>query len=457
FLVLLLHLFQITHAQTPGQTPNQHPQLTTHHCTRKHGCTPLTTSIVLDASFHSIHALHAPDTPCTTPSGELNTTLCPDAATCARNCIIEGITNYTAYGVEVQRNHTAVNLRQYLPASSTSTSTSSTSTTNGNASALKTTSPRIYLLAPPPNTNTHTNTNTTTTQPQYQPLNLLNRELTFTVQNANLPCGMNAALFLSEMPISGGYNAHLNRAGAAYGTGYCDAQCYVKPWVNGTANVAGLGACCNEMDIWEANARATAFTPHSCSVSGLYGCDAEGSGAGECGAGEGGVCDHSGCGFNPYASGNPGFYGLGGGFVVDSAREITVVTQFLTRDGTDTGDLVEIRRVYLVDGVRVGSHGLGGNGTWGGGAITDAFCRAQGASSFESHGGLAGMGRALARGMVLVFSIWNDASGYMQWLDAGANGPCSATEGDPRVIEREDPGTNVVFSNVRWGEIGSTF
>ena len=29
---------------------------------------------------------------------------------------------------------------------------------------------------------------------------------------------------------------------------------------------------------------------------------------------------------------------------------MTVVTQFITDDGTDTGDLVEMRRIYLQDG-----------------------------------------------------------------------------------------------------------
>ena len=29
---------------------------------------------------------------------------------------------------------------------------------------------------------------------------------------------------------------------------------------------------------------------------------------------------------------------------------MTVVTQFLTNDGTDTGDLVEMRRLYVQDG-----------------------------------------------------------------------------------------------------------
>lgn len=42
------------------------------------------------------------------------------------------------------------------------------------------------------------------------------------------------------------------------------------------------------------------------------------------------------------------------------------------------------------------------------------------------------------------------------WLDAEANGPCNSTEGNPAIIEENEPGTAVVFSNIKWGDIGST-
>lgn len=66
------------------------------------------------------------------------------------------------------------------------------------------------------------------------------------------------------------------------------------------------------------------------------------------------------------------------------------------------------------------------------------------------------MGQALGRGMTLALSIWNDVSGYMNWLDSGNSGPCSATEGNPALIIQNNPNTHVVFSNIRWGDIGST-
>lgn len=99
-------------------------------------------------------------------------------------------------------------------------------------------SPRVYLLDP--------------SGRNYQDFKLLNQELTFEADVSQLPCGMNGALYLTAMSPTGGRSAG-NPAGAAYGTGYCDAQCPKSAYINGIANTADLGACCSEMDIWEAN------------------------------------------------------------------------------------------------------------------------------------------------------------------------------------------------------------
>lgn len=61
---------------------------------------------------------------------------------------------------------------------------------------------------------------------QYQILQLLGQEFTFDVDVSNLPCGLNGALYFSEMDADGGMSKYpTNLAGAKYGTGYCDAQC----------------------------------------------------------------------------------------------------------------------------------------------------------------------------------------------------------------------------------------
>ena len=48
--------------------------------------------------------------------------------------------------------------------------------------------------------------------------------------------------------------------------------------------------------------------------------------------------------------GNPNFYGRGDQYTVNTLKPMTVVTQFITDDGTDEGDLVEIKRFYVQDG-----------------------------------------------------------------------------------------------------------
>lgn len=201
-------------------------------------------------------------------------------------------------------------------------------TTSGNALTLyhyvnsQPASPRVYLL--------DSDTN------KYVLMALQdNQELSVDVDLSSLPCGENGAFYLSEMAAEGS-----GSAGAAGGMGYCDAQCQ--------------GFCCNEMDILEANSQATAMTPHPCKSNN---------------------CDKSGCGYNPYASGQRNFWGPGK--TVDTSKVFTVVTQF----AASGGKLTSITRNYIQNGRQIG----------GGGTINN--CGAEGGS-----GGLPGMGQALGRG-----------------------------------------------------------
>ena len=207
------------------------------------------------------------------------------------------------------------------------------------------------------------------------------------------------------------------------------------------------------MDIWEANSRATVLTPHTCSGEGLFLCNSPE----ECARGTG-VCDKSGCGVNPFAQGARSFYGPGR--TVDTTRPFTVVTQFISADNTSTGELAEIRRVYIQEGRSVTTATVLNETVdaleTGIGAVTQDFCVGKNTTDFLRLGGMAGMGESLARGMVLIFSIWNSPGDFMEWLDQAPAGPCNATEGDPLNIQKNQPDASVVFSNIRWGDIGST-
>merc|ERR1712054_542010 len=120
----------------------------------------------------------------------------------------------------------------------------------------------------------------------YYMFKLKNKEFSFDVDVSKLPCGLNGALYFVAMEADGGLSKEPgNKAGAKYGTGYCDAQCpHDLKFINGEANVKGwngtgsdtgkgyYGACCPEMDIWEANSMATAYTAHPCTVKGQTQC-----------------------------------------------------------------------------------------------------------------------------------------------------------------------------------------
>merc|ERR1711904_579965 len=114
---------------------------------------------------------------------------------------------------------------------------------------------------------------------KYMMFKLKNREFTYTVDDSQLDCGLNGALYFVQMDADGGKSKYGN-AGAEMGLGYCDAQCpHDLKFINGEANMedwvpsdtdknAGTGkygSCCTEIDIWEANKMSIAYTMHSCS------------------------------------------------------------------------------------------------------------------------------------------------------------------------------------------------
>jgi cellulose 1,4-beta-cellobiosidase len=170
--------------------------------------------------------------------------------------------------------------------------------------------------------------------------------------------------------------------------------------------------------------------------------------------------------------GNTSFYG--NGLIVDTSKPFTVVTQFLTNDNTTTGTLTEIRRIYVQNGRVIQNSKTNIPGMTPYDSITDTFCDAQKSAfgdttSFQNHGGLAQMGAAMARGMVLVMSLWDDHAVNMLWLDSTypanasvsqpgvARGSCATTSGVPTDVESQSPNAQVVFSNIKFGDIGSTF
>jgi len=305
---------------------------------------------------------------------------------------------------------------------------------------------------------------------------------------SQLPCGLNGALYFVEMSPDGGSGTFpLDKAGAKYGTGYCDAQCpHDLKFINGEANILDwmpnphdknsgsgrYGTCCTEMDIWEANSRATAYTAHPCTVKGQTRC---GNGT-DCNCGDGGaryqgVCDKDGCDFNSWRMGNQTFMGMGSGFTVDTTKIMTVVTQFITSNGQDDGDLTEIRRLYVQNG-KVIPNSVATNLGQNFNSLSDGMCKTQKGvfgdpNDFANKGGMKSAGEAFERGMVLVMSLWDDHEVHMLWLDSQypsgksgpgvSRGPCATDSGDPDQVERDSPHSWVQYANIKFGTIGSTY
>lgn len=440
-------LFGTAHAQQAGTLkPEQHLPLPIQKCV-KGSCVAERAEVTMDANWRWIHGVTGYSN-CYT-GNSWDKTLCPDPVACAKNCALDGVNEQSfrdTYGVTSEGG--GVNLKFV------------TGTNVGS---------RMYLMED---------------EDTYKLFKMKNKEFSLDVDVSTLACGLNGALYFVEMAADGGLSS-TNRAGAKYGTGYCDAQCpHDVKFINGQANIKDwnsqtargyYGHCCHEMDIWEANRAATAYTPHPCELDGPLRCEGK-----ACGDGGGwasgqryeGKCDADGCDYNNYRLRNTTFYGPGPSFTLDSSKPFTVVTQFITTDGTDEGDLSEIRRIYVQDGKEIQDAASDIPGVTGN-SVTDKFCKEQKAAfsdfdDFARKGALKNMGEALGRGMVLVLSLWDDSATHMRWLDSSSppgqppsapgvtRGPCLPDEGAPKEVRAKYPNSAVKYSNIKYGEIGST-
>merc|ERR1711981_1329593 len=237
--------------------------------------------------------------------------------------------------------------------------------------------------------------------------------------------------YFVQMDADGGKSKYGN-AGAELGLGYCDAQCpHDLKFINNEANMedwkpsetdpnAGTGkygSCCTEIDIWEANKISSAYTMHACSEGVQQRCS--GTDCGDNGPDRfKGLCDKNGCDIQSYRLGNTKFFGPGSDFQVDSTKPITVTTQFITNDNTDTGNLVEVKQFYTQNGKTIEhpSYTVNGNKH---DRLTEEFCEdwvatTKDGTNFIQKGGF----KAMDKGVVLVMSLWDDHDVNMLWLDS---------------------------------------
>ncbi|KIK52078.1 carbohydrate-binding module family 1 protein [Collybiopsis luxurians FD-317 M1] len=438
----------VAYGQQPGTlTAETHPPLTWQQCTAS-GCTTQTSAVVLDANWRWTHATNS-STNCYT-GNTWDATLCPDPTTCAANCALDGADYPGTYGVTASGSSLTLKLVTQ--------------------SSQKNVGSRLYLMAPGSTT-------------EYQSFKLINQEFTFDVDVSQLPCGLNGAVYFSQMDIDGGTSRFpTNKAGAKFGTGYCDSQCphdikfidgqaNINDWTpasnNGNTGTGSLGSCCAEMDIWEANSISAAVTPHPCTVTEQTSCTGT-----QCSSpnSTAGVCDQAGCDFNSYRLGDTSFYGPG--MTVDTTKPFTIVTQFISSNNQSSGTLSAIRRLYVQNGQVIQNSMTNIAGIDATNEISTQFCQQQKTAfgdtdTFDQKGGLTGMGTALNDGMVLVLSLWDDYAVNMLWLDStyptdgtkpgDFRGTCATSSGVPATVESQSPNAQVIYSNIKVGAIGSTY
>merc|ERR1711953_1554168 len=252
-------------------------------------------------------------------------------------------------------------------------------------------------------------------------------EFSFDVDLSRIPCAMNDALYFVEMEKDGGKSR--GSQGPHFGTGYCDAQCPDDlHHVDGEANPPSADGwakrqCCAEMDVWEANSISNALTPHTCELPngddmvGVFECTDDEM----CGVSNRytSVCDRDGCDFNAYRLGDQTFYGPGEEFTVNTLKPMTVTTRWIV----ENGELVEIGRIYYQEGKEIPQTMVEIEGSVFN-TITDATCGkmrdywANKQATYLDKGGMKSMGESMARGHVLVMSLWHDDYVQMKWLDA---------------------------------------
>lgn len=442
-IALATSLASIVRGQQVGTlTTETHPSLTWQTCTAKNTCTTVQGKVVIDSNWRWVHSVSS-STNCYT-GNTWDATLCPDDVTCATNCALDGADYASTYGVVASGSSLKLS---FVTVGEYATNIGS----------------RLYLMD---------------TDTSYQQFSLLNKEFTFDVDVSNLPCGLNGALYFVSMDKDGGMARFpANKAGAKYGTGYCDSQCprdlkfidgqaNVDGWVPSTNDAnAGLGnhgSCCPELDVWESNSISTALTPHPCQSVTQTECTGNACGGTYSTTRYAGTCDPDGCDFNPYRQGNHTFFGSG--LTVDTSKTFTVVTQFIG------SPLTEIRRFYVQNGKLIPNSQsvLGPSGN----SLTQSWCDAQktyfgDTNSFTTQGGFTGMSSAMSNGMSLVMSLWDDHYADMLWLDStypttktgpgGPRGTCSTTSGVPATVESQDASASVTYSNIKFGPINSTY
>ncbi|KAK0665350.1 family 7 putative glycoside hydrolase [Cercophora samala] len=456
-LLLPLLLTSVVHAQKKGNlNPENHPPFQWTKCTSPTNCTTANAGLVLDANWRWVHDNNYRTCVEQNRDGTQwwNPAVCDlgdespgSSNNCTSKCLLEGAGDYRwHYGVTAANTTLTQKLVTRIEFGTNIGS-------------------RLFLLEK---------------KDRYQTFVLLGNELSFEVDLSTVGCGVNAALGFVAMDADGGVERHRpwNEAGAEYGTGYCDGWCQDgQRFVGGRAatNKEGVkdsdwqsdGACCPEFAVWNSNAHSYSMSSHICEHDDYSPCNGPFCKPGYVHPEDRFTtpeCTRYGCEYNPYRMGAREFYGKGK--LVDTTRNFTVVTRW---------EKDRQYQFFIQDGKRIDVPAPIWDGLPKQSGLSEDMCAAQ-ADVFSEidhwlmhEGWTTHQRQVLNRPMVLVMSI-DTADWYTwnTWLDSTLlveddmdrpgvkRGPCPWEDNEPWTAQAINTQAKVVWSNMRFGPIGST-
>jgi cellulose 1,4-beta-cellobiosidase len=319
-ILLAALLFASTYAQWPcGRIEEKHPPFTWHSCHGKE-CHQKYGAVVLDATLRQIDCCHG-----SFNINDLQRTACKkkNKTTCPVDCCIEGA-DYQAHGISTDDTSLTLDLGASDP-----------DTPKDLVRVLTLKDDERYL------------------QPHL--IRADDSEYTFDLEIRNVPPGYKARVSLHWMWGNGGKGKEKgDKAGARYGTGYCDATCdQGQRFVHGKANYDGwvpsehdptlgkgpLGACCAHFVLWEGNTESTDFGFSPCSPTWPHWCKTE-----KCRQ----KCFAPGCTWIPHGNRHKPFYGPGPTNTIDSTRKFSVVNQWFSQQTPLVAAILKTRAMYFI-------------------------------------------------------------------------------------------------------------
>jgi cellulose 1,4-beta-cellobiosidase len=187
-----------------------HPPLSWKQCASDGQCAAVRGEFVLDSNWRWLHQVNS-FRDCFTGQN-WNEDVCSWESPDTCQCALEGVDYANVNGITSSGN--ALTLR-YATESQFGTARNS----------------RVYLMETPD---------------LYKTFTLADNEIAFDVDLSAVGCGLNSKLFFVAMDADGGKAAYpTNRAGAKYGTGYCDASCtQSQRYIAGKASRPSRSGCC---------------------------------------------------------------------------------------------------------------------------------------------------------------------------------------------------------------------